>query len=345
MEAEVLELIAKLKKAEDNLNQKKKDDKYTSKRMDRDVKKIKDLSEELAKLQISKNRMETEFRAQAVNLNKAKTRETEANRKEDEIKKLRQTMKESEAQANLAKEQAEKLKKDLEASKDEIKAAKAQNDKLAKGLEQSSGRKVTAPASSDPNLTKLETSDAGHTHPNRADETNERDKQTIRDFTADNEDFLKRLKVANLLQFSGLKAATDPAEHEETSSEGEKQKIRDLTTNNGPLRKELEETKLIRHVRSIEADSLETATSSAKQHEKINSNNEEKQKTHILTTNNETLRKEINKLKKASHEIINPLTARNKALAKNCQDLKKKIVALADKGCRHQTRSWAGNSK
>lgn len=350
--AEVLELKAMLRKAEDDLNQKKKDDEHTSKRMDRDAKKIKDLSDELTKFQISKNRIEAEFRAQTVNLNKAKAREAEASSKENE---LRQSVEESKAEAKLAKEQAEKLKKDLETSKDEIKAAKVPNDKLAKDIERSCGREVTAPAYSDPRLRKIETSGASQTPLNRVEGTNE---GLIRDFTAENEDLLKKLEVAGLLQspksieIANLKAAT-PIQPEGTSDEGDKQKIRDLTadvealqkelSNNGvkqkirdltaeneTLRKELEETKLMEHVRSIEADGLEAATSPTEQHKETSSSEEDKQKTRKLTADNEALREEINELRKTSNESIDSLTARNKALAENCRDMKKDIAAQTD---------------
>ena len=511
-EAEVLESKAKLRKAEDNLNQKKKDDEYISKRMDRDIKTISDLSDELTKPQISKNRMEIEFKAQTVRLNKAKTRKAEANSKE----------KMSEAETKLAKERAEQLTKDLEASRDEIKGAKAQNDKLAKDLERSNSRKLTAPASSDLKLRKIETSEASQTSPNQVEEihkrdkekirdltadneelreklelanvlqslksmeitslkaaiptqpertsneedkqkirdltadneelqkklelanvlqslksmeitslkaatltqlegiSNEEDKQKIRDLTADNEELQKKLELANVLQslksmeitslkaatltqlegisneedkqkirdltadvealrkeldspaqlektsneedkqkirdltadvealrkdlklatvlqspnsieIQGLKTATDTTQHVETSSEEEKQKIRDLTADNETLRKELEQTKLLGHVRSIEANELGATTSPTSQSEETSSSEEDKQQTRKLTADNEVLRGEIDELRKASNEIINPLTARNKALAKNCQDLKKRIAAQTNR--------------
>lgn len=132
---EVLEWKAKLRKAEDDLIQKKKDEEYVSKRTESDAKKIKDLSDELTKAQLSRSRMETEFKAQTVKLNKAKIREAEAKSKEDEVEKLRQNLKKREAEAKSAKEQAEKLK-DLEASQDKAKSAKAQNDKLAETNEE-----------------------------------------------------------------------------------------------------------------------------------------------------------------------------------------------------------------
>lgn len=397
--AEVLELKAKLTKAEDGLNQKKKDDENTSKRMDRDVKKIKDLSDELTKFQISKSRIEAEFKAQTVTLNKVKTREAVASSKENE---LRQSVKESKAEAKLAEEQAEKLNKELEASKVEIKAAKAQNDKMAKDIERSCGLKVTAPASSDPRLRKIETSGASQTPPNRVEGTNEGGKQEIRDYTAENEALLKNLEVAGILQslkcieignlkaatttqpegtsdegvkqkirdltadvealqeeidnngvkqkvrdltadveevlkspksieIHSLKAATNLSKHEEVSSEEEKQKICDLTAENETLRKELEETKLMGHVRSIEADNLEAATSPTEQHKETSNSEEDKQNTRKLTADNEALREEINELKKTSNEIIDSLTVRNNSLAEDCQEMKNNITAQTDK--------------
>lgn len=113
----------------------------------------------------------------------------------------------------------------------------------------------------------------------------------------------------------------------ETSSAEEKQKIRDLTADNETLRKELEETKLLGNVRSIEANELGATTSPTNQFEETSSSEEDKQQTRKLTADNEVLRGEIDELRKASNEIINPLTARNEELAKNCQDLKKKIAA------------------
>lgn len=350
--AEVLELKGKLRKAEDDLNQKKKDDENTSKRMDRDVQKIRDLSDELTKVQISKNRIEAEFRVQTVKLNKTKTREAEASSKENE---LRQSVEESKAEAKLAKEQTEKLKRRLEASKDEIEAAKAPSDKLAKDIEQSCGQKVTAPASSDPSLRKIETSGASQTPPNHVEGTNE---GVIRDFTAENEDLMKKLELAGVLQslksieIANLKTA-NPTQPEGTSDEGDKQKIRDLTAdvealqeepgNNGvkqkicdltaeneTLRKKPEKTKLTGHVRSTEADGFEAATSPTEQHKETISSEEDRQKTSKLTADNEALREEINELRKTSNESIDSLTARNKTLAENCQDMKKNIAAQTD---------------
>lgn len=115
--AEILESKAKLRKVEDGLIQKNKDDENTSKRMDRDDKKILGISDELTKIQIFKNKIEAELRAQTGRWDKANTREAEASSKENEP---RQSVEKSEAEAKLARAQAEMLTKAFEASKDEI---------------------------------------------------------------------------------------------------------------------------------------------------------------------------------------------------------------------------------
>ena len=322
--AEVLELKAKLRKAEDGLIQKNKDDENTSKRMDRHDKKIKDLSDELTKIQISKNKIEVEFRAQTVMLRKAQTREAELSSKENG---LRQRVEESEAEAKLARDQAEKLKKDLEASKDEIKAAKTQNDKLAKDI---------GSASSDPRIRKIEALGASQTPPNRVDGATEGGEQTTRDLRAENENLREQLKLAIVMrdlksvEIAGLKTPT-PTQPEGASSEEENQKICDLTAKNETLRKELEEIKLIGQARSIEVDGLGAVTSPSEQHKEISSSEEDKEKIRKLTADNEALREEINDSKKTSNERIESLTAENNALAENCQDMEKNIAAQTDK--------------
>lgn len=328
--AEVLELKAKLRKAEDGLNQKKKDDENTSKRMDRDGKRIRGLGDDLTKVQISQNRIEAEYRAQTVTLNKVKTREAEASSKENE---LRQSVEESKAEAKLAKEQAEKLKKELEASKVEIEAAKAQNDKLAKDIERSCGLKVTAPASSDPRLRKIETSGASQTPPNRVEGTNEGGELVICDYTAENEALLKNLGLSRVLQslkriqIGNLKAAiaTQP---EGTSDEG-KQKIRDLTAEVEALQKEIDNNEVKQKVRDLTAEN-ETLRKELEE-TKLMGHEEDKQKTRKLTADNEALREEINELRKISNESIDSLTARNKSLAEDRQDMKNNITAQTDK--------------
>lgn len=291
---EVLELKAKLRKAEDDLTQKKKDEEYTSKRTERDSKIIKDLSDELTKVQLAKTRIETEFRAQTVKLNKAKTREAEAKSKEvlpEELEKLRQSLKQSEAEAKSAKEQAERFKKDLEASKDEIKSAKAQVDKLAKGPEESNGRTLKAMTSADPKL-EIELPEAGQTPPNQPKETCKEEKQKIRALTADNEALRKELEEAKQLTLTGiveetdgLKAANPPIQPE--TSEEDKQKFRNLTADNKALREELK-----------------------KAEKKISD-----------------LSKEIDEFIVAANERFK----QNTALAKTCQDLEKKVPAQTAK--------------
>lgn len=383
---EILELKAKLRKAEDDLIQKKKDEEYVSKRTERDAKKINDLSDELTKVQISRTRIETEFKTQTVKLNKAKTREAEAKIKEDEVEKLRQNLKESEAEANSAKDQTEKLKKDLEASKDEVKSAKVQNDKLAKDLEESNGRTLTATASAD--LRKIAALERGQTPQNQPDETSKGDERKICDLTADNEVLRKALEEAKQLAFTkaaetdGLKADTLSSQPRQTS-EKDKRKTRDLRAENEDLRKELEEAEqLLESTRSVEAEALKAATPPTQPEEtrskedkhtirdnealrkepkeskqlastksvetdslkaatppiQPETNEEVKQKTRDLKADKKALRKELDEanvemggLVNTGNKQIESLTARNKALAETCQDLKKKVSAQTEK--------------
>ena len=287
---EVLEWKAKLRKAEDDLIQKKKDEEYVSKRTESDAKKIKDLSDELTKAQLSRSRMETEFKAQTVQLNKAKTREAEAKSKEDEVQKLGQNLKKREAEVKSTKEQAEKLKKGLEVSKDEVKSAKAQNDKLAKDLEESNGRTLTATASAD--LKKIATLERGQIPQNQPDEIIKEDKRKICDLTADNEVLRKALEEAKQLAFTKavetdrLKADTPSSQSGETSEE-DKRKTRDLRAENQALRKELEEAKqLLESTRSVKAEALKAVTPPAQPEE-----TRSKEDKHTIR-DNEALRKE-----------------------------------------------------
>lgn len=299
---EVLEWKAKLRKAEDDLIQKKKDEEYVSKRTESDAKKIKNLSDELTKAQLSRSRMETEFKAQTVKLNKAKIREAEAKSKEDEVEKLRQNLKKREAEAKSAKEQAEKLK-DLEASKDEAKSAKAQNDKLAKDLEESNGRTLTATASAD--LKKIATLERGQTPQNQPEETSKEDKRKIRDLTADNEVLRKALEEVKQLAFTkavetdGLKADTPSSQPGETSEE-DRRKTRDLRAENQASRKELEEAKqILESTRSVEAQASKTAGAHPTQPEETRS----KEDKHTIR-GNEALQKEPESKQLASTKSV-----------------------------------------
>lgn len=262
---EVLEWKARLRKAEDDLIQKKKDEEYVLKRTESDAKKIKELIDELSKAQLSRSRMETEFKAQTVKLNKAKIREAEAKSKEDEVQKLRQNLEKREVEAKSVKEQAEKLKNDLELSKNELKSAKAQNDKLAKDLEESNGRTLTATASAD--LKKIETLERVQIPQNQPDETIQEYKQKIRDLTSGNEVLRKALEEAKQLAFTkavetdSLKADT-PSSRSGEPSAGDKRKTRNLRAENQALQKELEKAKqLLEFTRSVEAGALKAVTS------------------------------------------------------------------------------------
>lgn len=165
---------AKLRKAEEDIRQKKKDDDYYRKQADKDTKKIKNLSGELTKLQIAKAKVDKELKVLIVKSNKAKISEGETKSQEvslDEVEKLRQSLKESGAEAKSAKEQTEKFKKELEAREGDIRSWKAQIDKLAKGLEESDGRTFTATAFASSRLKKIETLEASQTPPNQPKET------------------------------------------------------------------------------------------------------------------------------------------------------------------------------
>ncbi|MCJ1349641.1 hypothetical protein MMC31_007882, partial [Peltigera leucophlebia] len=297
---EVLELKAKLRKAEDDLIKKKKDEEFTSKRIERDAKKINDLSDELTKIQLSRNRMETEYKALTVKLNKAKTREVEERSKEvslEEVEKLRRSLKESEAEAKLVKEQAEKLKKDFEARLYEMKSAKAQNDDLAKDLEESDSRTLIATASED--LKKVENSERGQTSPNRPDETSQEDKQRIRDLSANNEalrkerDEAKRLASAISVEIDELtkaaneqitplmtqnKTLTETCQGLKEKIAAEKDKLGKLTASNEDLSRKLRESeeveeRAIRKVEEIEniyADVLPVHATNMEQAKQLN---------------------------------------------------------------------------
>lgn len=122
-EKEAQSLNAKLRKAEEDIRQKKKDDDYYRKQADKDTKKIENLSGELTKLQIAKAKVDKELKALIVKSNKPKISEEETKSQEvslDEVEKLRQSLKESEAETKAAKEQVEKFKKDLEAREGDI---------------------------------------------------------------------------------------------------------------------------------------------------------------------------------------------------------------------------------
>lgn len=165
---------AKLRKAEEDIRQKKKDDDYYRKQADKDTKKIENLSGELTKLQIAKAKVDKELKVLIVKSNKAKISEGETKSQEvslDEVEKLRQSLKESGAEAKSAKEQTEKFKKELEAREGDIRSWKAEIDKLAKGLEESDGRTLTATAFASSRLKKIETLEATQTPPNKPKET------------------------------------------------------------------------------------------------------------------------------------------------------------------------------
>lgn len=115
---------AKLRKAEEDIRQKKDDD-YYRKQADKDTKKIENLSGELTKLQIAKAKVDKELKVRIVKSNKAKISEGETKSQEvslDEVEKLRQSLKESGAEAKSAKEQTEKFKKELEAREGDIRS-------------------------------------------------------------------------------------------------------------------------------------------------------------------------------------------------------------------------------
>lgn len=243
-------LKANLRKAEDGIRQKKKDEEYYRKQTDKDGKKIENLSEELIKIQIAKAKVDKELKVLKVKSNKDKTSEgeTKSETSLDEVEKLRQSLKERGAEAKSAKEQAEKLERDLEASEGEIKSTKAQVGRLAKELEECNGRTLTATALASLRLKQIETLEASRTAQNLPKETSEEDKRKFRNLTADHEELRKELeqvKAAN----GQIESLTNQNKAFSKTCEGLEKKVAEqidkfwtLSASNGELSRKLQKS-------------------------------------------------------------------------------------------------------
>lgn len=252
-------LKANLRKAEDEIRQKKKDEEYYRKQADKDVKKIENLSEELTKLQIAKAKVDKELKILTVKSNKVETSEGELKSEAslDEVEKLRQSLEERGAEAKSAKKQAEKLERDLEASEGGIKLAKAQVGRLAKELEESNGGTLAATALASLRLKQVETLEASRAAQNLLKETSEKDKRKFRNLTADHEELRKELdqiKAANG-QIESLtehnKALSKTCQDLEKKAAEQIDKFRKLSASNSELSQKLQKS------REVEARALQ----------------------------------------------------------------------------------------